>query len=123
MLQVISRHGKKEEQAGETRTMAKKMVERGSFLWFMIAATQLWMTFIMMEEATAAVEVMFGSSAAACFILGLFVFKREQLEMKLNPLKDSNKEVHEDFRKQQGNGLWTILIIWLVVMTTSSFVF
>ena len=100
-----------------------KVVERGSFLWFMIAATQLWLSFIMMEEATAAVATLFGSSAAACFVLGLFVFKREQMEMKLNPLKDINKEVHEDFQKQQGSGLWTILIIWLVVMTTSTFIF
>ena len=119
---TISKHGKKEEQAGESRYMAK-VVERGSFLWFMVAATQLWLSILMMEEATQAVATLFGSSAAACFVLGLFVFKREQMEMKLNPLKDINKEVHEDFQKQQGNGLWTILIIWLVVMTTSTFIF
>ena len=100
-----------------------RMVERGSFLWFMVAATQLWLSIIMMEEATQAVATLFGSSAAACFVLGLFVFKREQLDLKLNPLKSASKEVHEDFKKKQGSGLWTILIIWLVIMTTSTFVY
>ena len=56
------------------------MAERGSVLWFLLSAIQLWMTFAMMEEATAAVELLFGSSAAACFVLGLFVFRQEQVD-------------------------------------------
>ena len=97
-----------------------KMAERGSVLWFLLSAIQLWMAFAMMEEATAAVELLFGSSAAACFVLGVFVFRQEQKEFKLNPLKLASKEVHDDMREKQGKGFWTLVIIWFTVMATTS---
>ncbi|HIA89916.1 MAG TPA: hypothetical protein EYO09_02335 [Candidatus Poseidoniales archaeon] len=90
-----------------------KMVDRGSFIWFLMSATQIWISFVILEEATAAVETLFGAGAAACFVLGLFVFKREQM----------NKEVHADMQKKQGTSFWLIIGLWLAVMTTSSFIF
>ena len=89
-----------------------KMVDRGSFIWFLMSATQIWISFVILEEATAAVETLFGAGAAACFVLGLFVFKREQM-----------KEVHADMQKKQGTSFWLIIGLWLAVMTTSSFIF
>ena len=99
-----------------------KMVDRGSFIWFLMSATQIWISFVILEEATAAVETLFGAGAAACFVLGLFVFKREQMDILDNPLR-MDKEVHADMQKKQGNSFWLIIGLWLTVMTTSSFIF
>ena len=97
-----------------------KMVDRGSFIWFLMSATQIWISFVILEEATAAVETLFGAGAAACFVLGLF--KREQMNILENPLR-MDKEVHADMQKKQGTSFWLILGLWLAVMTTSSFIF
>jgi len=99
-----------------------KAVERGSFIWFLMSATQIWISFVILEEATAAVETLFGAGAAACFVLGLFVFKREQMDIMDNPLK-MEKEVHDDMKKKQGANFWVIIGLWLTVMTASSFIF
>ena len=99
-----------------------RAVERGSFIWFLMAATQIWVTFIIMEEATAAVETLFGASAAACFVLGLLVFKREQMDILDNPVK-MDKEVHPDMQQKQSTNFWVIIGLWLVVMITSSYIF
>ncbi|MDP6639942.1 MAG: hypothetical protein QGH90_03955 [Candidatus Poseidoniaceae archaeon] len=98
------------------------VVERGSFVWFLMAATQMWITVMILDETTAAVETLFGTSAAACFVLGLFVFKKEQVDLLNNPNKVS-KEVHEDMQKQQGRGFWWIILLWFIVMSASTYFF
>ena len=88
-------------------------VERGSFLWFMIAVTQIWLSLKLMEEVSSAVTTLFGASAAACFILALIVFRKEQREMLLNPLGKMSKEVHQDAIDKQGKGIWIGIILWI----------
>ena len=52
--------------------------ERGSFLWFMMGVTQIWLSIKLLEEVDAAITTLFGAGAAACFVLGLVVFRQGQ---------------------------------------------
>ena len=51
------------------------VAERGSFLWFMMAVTQIWLSLKLMEQVDGAITTLFGTGAAACFILALVVFR------------------------------------------------
>tara|TARA_B100001094_G_C18142191_1_gene778543 strand:+ start:116 stop:424 length:309 start_codon:yes stop_codon:yes gene_type:complete len=96
------------------------MAERGSFLWFMMAITQIWLSLKLMEEVNSAVTTLFGASAAACVILGLVVFRKEQREMILNPLGKMSKEVHQDAIDKQGKGIWFGVILWICALMLGS---
>ena len=76
--------------------------ERGSFLWFMMAVTQIWLSLKLMEQVDSAITTLFGTGAAACFILALVVFRQEQRELLLNPMKNLQKEVHPEQMAKQG---------------------
>ena len=80
--------------------------ERGSFIWFMMAVTQIWLSLKLLEEVDAAITTLFGAGAAACFLLGLVIFRKEQREMLLNPMGHVQKEVHQDQIDKQGKGVW-----------------
>ena len=95
-------------------------VERGSFLWFMIAVTQIWLSLKLMEEVSSAVTTLFGASAAACVILALVVFRKEQREMLLNPLGNASKEVHQDEIDKQGKGIWFGVVLWISALILGS---
>ena len=98
------------------------MAERGSFLWFMMAVTQVWLSLKLMEEVSGAVTTLFGTSAAACFILAMVVFRKEQREMLLNPLGKMSKEVHQDAIDKQGKGISFGIALWLVALVVGYFV-
>ena len=89
------------------------VAERGSFLWFMMAVTQIWLSLKLIEEVDSAITTLFGASAAACFILALIVFRSEQRNMLLSPMKNLQREVHEDSIKKQGKGIWVGVILWV----------
>ena len=96
------------------------VAERGSFLWFMMAVTQIWLSLKLMEQVDAAITTLFGTGAAACFILALVVFRQEQRELLLNPMKNLQREVHPDQMEKQGKGLGFgvgLLIITLLIGT------
>ncbi len=97
------------------------MAERGSFVWFLVSITQIWLSIKLMEDVSAAITTLFGASAAACFILAIVVFKQEQRDLLLNPLK-MQKEVHPDQAAKQGKGTWIAIAIWFVVMVVGSIV-
>lgn len=99
------------------------VADRGSFLWFLMGATNLWLSIMLMDQVSGAVETIFGTTAAACLILGLVVFKQEQREILLNPLKVKNKEVHEEEMSKQGKGIWLGVIVWFLLMMTGTFIF
>ena len=80
--------------------------ERGSFLWFMMGVTQIWLSIKLLEEVDAAITTLFGAGAAACFVLGLVVFRQEQRDLLLNPMKKLQREVHDDAIAKQGKGIW-----------------
>ena len=89
------------------------VAERGSFIWFMMAVTQVWLSLKLVEEVSGAVTTLFGASAAACFLLALVVFRKEQREMLLNPMGHMQKEVHQDAIDKQGKGIWFGVIMWI----------
>tara|TARA_B110000444_G_scaffold171897_1_gene160678 strand:+ start:6994 stop:7299 length:306 start_codon:yes stop_codon:yes gene_type:complete len=90
--------------------------ERGSFLWFMMAVTQIWLSVKLLEEVDAAVTTLFGAGAAACVVLGLIVFRQEQRELLLNPMKNLQKEVHDDAIAKQGKGIWFGVGMWALAL-------
>lgn len=94
--------------------------ERGSFMWMMVAVTQIWLSIKLLEEAEAAVATLFGGSAAACFVLALIVFRQEQRDLLLNPLKNHQKEVHQDAIDKQGKGVWFGVGMWVLTLILGS---
>ena len=67
------------------------------------------------EEASTT-GVGLGASGAACIMLALVLFREEQRELLLNPLKDISKEVHPDEIAKQGRGAWMGIAIWFIAM-------
>jgi hypothetical protein len=96
--------------------------DRGSMMWFMLSATQLWLSFKLMEDVSVAVTTLFGSSAAACLILGITIFRQEQRELLLNPMKVINKEVHPEEMAKQGKGAWMGIALWIFAIITGSII-
>ena len=96
--------------------------ERGSFMWFMMAVTQIWLSLKLMEQVDTAITTLFGTGAAACFILALVVFRQEQRDILVNPLKHTEKEVHPDQISKQGKGIWFGVGIWIMTMVIGTFV-
>jgi hypothetical protein len=92
------------------------VAERGSFLWFMMAVTQIWLSLKLMEQVDAAITTLFGTGAAACFILAIVLFRQEQRDLLINPMKNIQREVHPDAISKQGKGIWFGIGIWVLTM-------
>ena len=99
------------------------VAERGSFLWFMMAVTQIFLSLKLMEQVDGAITTLFGTSAAACFVLALVVFRKEQREMLLNPLANLQKEVHSDQASKQGKGVLIVITAWIFSLFMGSIFF
>tara|TARA_B100000282_G_scaffold295386_1_gene274566 strand:+ start:768 stop:1073 length:306 start_codon:yes stop_codon:yes gene_type:complete len=99
------------------------VAERGSFLWFMMAVTQIWLSLKLMEQVDAAITTLFGTGAAACFILGLVVFRQEQRDLLINPMKNMQKEVHPDQMAKQGKGVGFGIGMWVLTIIVGSLFF
>ena len=97
------------------------VAERGSFVWFLVSITQIWLSIKLMEDVSAAITTLFGASAAACFILAIVVFKQEQRDLLLNPLK-MQKEVHDDQIAKQGKGGLIAILIWVAAIIVGSII-
>ena len=91
-------------------------------MWFMMAVSQIWLSLKLMEQVDTAITTLFGTGAAACFILALVVFRQEQRDMLVNPLKNMEKEVHPDQISKQGKGIWFGVGIWIMTMVIGTFV-
>ena len=99
------------------------VAERGSFLWFMMAVTQIWLSLKLMEQVDGAITTLFGTGAAACFVLALVVFRQEQRYLLLNPMKNMQKEVHPDQMAKQGKGVGFGIGMWVLTIIVSSIFF
>ena len=95
------------------------MADRGSFMWFLISITQVWLSIKLMEDVSGAITTLFGAGAAAAFVLGVVLFRQEQRDLLLNPLRQ-NKEVHTDQIEKQSRGVWIGVIIWLATILFGS---
>ena len=97
--------------------------ERGSFMWFMMAVTQIWLSLKLMEQVDAAITTLFGTGAAACFILALVVFRQEQRDLLINPMKNMQKEVHPDQMAKQGKGVGFGIGMWILTIIVGTIFF
>ena len=98
-----------------------RVEERGSFVWLLMSLTQLWLSLKLMEDVSGAVTTLFGSAAAACFLLFIVVFRKEQRELLMNPML-LKKEVHADQITKQNRGVWGVIILWVISIVIGSFV-
>ena len=92
------------------------IAERGSFMWGLISVTQIWLAIKLIGDVESWLTILLGSSGAACVMLALVVFNKEQKEMLLNPLKNIQKEVHPEQIAKQGRGVWIGVALWLATM-------
>jgi len=92
------------------------MAERGSFLWALVSITQIWLAIKLIGDVESWLTTLLGASGAACVMLALVVFKQEQRDMLLNPMKNLQKEVHQEQITKQGRGVWIGVALWLAAM-------
>jgi hypothetical protein len=95
--------------------------ERGSFLWMMFAITQVFLSIKLIGEVEGWISTLFGGGAAAAFMLALVIFRQEQRELVLNPLKMS-REVHDDSINGQGQGVGVGVGLWIVSLIVLLFI-
>ena len=96
------------------------VADRGSFMWFLLSLTQVWLSIKFMDDVSNAVETLFGAGAAACFVLAIVVFRQEQKELLINPMRNMNKEVHPEQIAKQGKGAWIGIVMWVIAIITGS---
>ena len=92
------------------------MAERGSFLWALVSITQIWLAIKLIGDVESWLTTLLGASGAACVMLALVVFKQEQRDMLLNPMKNIQKEVHDEQISKQGRGMWIGIALWFAAM-------
>ena len=92
------------------------MAERGSFMWGLVSVTQIWLALKLMSDFEGWLSTLLGASGAACVMIAIAVFRQEQRDLILNPMKDLQKEVHPEMMSKQGKGIWIGIGMWLVAM-------
>ena len=92
------------------------MAERGSFLWALVSITQIWLAIKLIGDVESWLTTLLGASGAACVMLALVVFRQEQRDMLLNPMKNLQKEVHAEQISKQGRGVWIGVALWFAAM-------
>ena len=89
---------------------------RGSFLMALFSITQIWLAIKMMGQFETWLTTILGASGAACVMVAIVLFKQEQRDLLLNPLKSIEKEVHPEEIAKQGRGAWMGVAMWFVAM-------
>ncbi|MBT4060009.1 MAG: hypothetical protein HOE69_06865 [Euryarchaeota archaeon] len=90
--------------------------ERGSFMWLLMSITQLFLMVKLMDDLDAWLTTLIGASGAACIMVALVVFRQEQRDLLINPMKKIQKEVHVEQIAKQGKGVWIGVAIWVAAM-------
>ena len=96
------------------------MAERGSFMWGLVSITQIWLALKLMNDFEGYLSTILGATGAACVMVAIILFRQEQRDLLLNPMKQIQKEVHPDQIAKQGKGVWIGVIIWFVAMIFGS---
>ena len=92
------------------------VAERGSFLMGLFSITQILLALKLMGDFESWLTTLLGASGAACVMVALVLFRQEQRDLLLNPLKDMQKEVHPEEIAKQGRGVWMGVAMWFVAM-------
>ena len=94
--------------------------ERGSFMWGIVSITQIFLAIKLMDDLDSWLTTLIGASGAACIMVAIVVFREEQRNLLLNPMKKIQKEVHSEQIAKQGKGAWIGVAIWIAAMIFGS---
>ena len=72
------------------------VAERGSFMWFLFSITSFLISIKVMNDFEGYATTVFGGTGAAAMMLAIILFRQEQRELLLNPMKAIEREVHDD---------------------------
>ncbi len=86
----------------------------------LFSITQIWLAIKLMGDFESWLTTIIGASGAACVMVAIVLFRQEQRDLLLNPLKDIQKEVHADQISKQGKGVWTGVVMWFIAMVVAS---
>ena len=89
-------------------------------MWGLVSITQIWLALKLMNDFEGYLSTILGATGAACVMVAIILFRQEQRDFLLNPMKKIQKEVHPDQIAKQGKGVWIGVIIWLVAMIFGS---
>ena len=92
------------------------VAERGSFMWGIVSITQIFLAIKLMDDLDGWLTTLIGASGAACVMIAIVVFKEEQRNLLLTPMKKLQKEVHPEQMAKQGKGTWIGIAIWIIAM-------
>lgn len=96
------------------------MAERGSFMMGLLSITQIWLALKLMNDFEGYLSAILGATGAACVMVAIIIFKQEQRDLLLNPMKQIQKEVHPDQIAKQGKGVWMGVVIWAATLIFGS---
>ena len=74
-----------------------------------------------MNDFEGYLSTILGATGAACVMVAIILFRQEQRDFLLNPMKQIQKEVHPDQIAKQGKGVWIGVIIWVTAMIFGTF--
>ena len=89
-------------------------------MWGLVSITQIWLALKLMNDFEGYLSTILGATGAACVMVAIILFRQEQRDLLLNPMKQIQKEVHPDQIAKQGKGVWIGVIIWFVAMIFGS---
>jgi len=92
------------------------VAERGSFMWFLFSITSFMISIKIMNDFEGYATTVFGGTGAAALMLAIILFRQEQRELLLNPMKAIEREVHEDAIAKQGKGTGIAVGSWAIGM-------
>mgnify|MGYP001195165364 FL=1 len=92
------------------------VAERGSFMWFLFSITSFIISIKVMNDFEGYATTVFGGTGAAALMLAIILFRQEQRELLLNPMKAIEREVHEDAIAKQGKGTGLAVGSWAIGM-------
>ena len=82
----------------------------------LFSITQILMAIKLMGDFESWLTTLLGASGAACVMVAIVLFRQEQRDLLLNPLKEIQREVHPDQISKQGRGVWYGVIFWAIAM-------
>ncbi|MDP7312302.1 MAG: hypothetical protein QF831_02565 [Candidatus Thalassarchaeaceae archaeon] len=92
------------------------VAERGSFMWMIVSITQIFLAIKLMDDLDQWLTTLIGASGAACIMIAIVVFREEQRNLLMHPMKTLQKEVNEEQIAKQGKGTWYGIAIWVAAM-------
>ncbi len=82
----------------------------------LFSITQILLAIKLMGDFESWLTTLLGASGAACVMVAIVLFRQEQRDLLLNPLKEIQREVHPDQISKQGRGVWYGVIFWAIAM-------